>query len=428
MNVLSKYFKQFSWKKYGTNIMNDSKYLFSKLKNMMNVFYMLFLIFCSTSKVLTTITINKIVVRIPKLNDIGLIFDLTVTNSPCTDKETLEFRIRSDGTCNVNVTEKETMKNVGRVVGGNFGFIESGAIDVVSLIWPTVSLFNRVGSCPIIVSSKNARGKEKRQKLSIHFDTRFTTLDPDGRTLRKRPDYRDCNNWDKEYLKNCTPVNCAERYFGQRNFYNKTTEHCEKVPRCDKPNMRYDFYYNDCLDVNNFFTAEDMKKIRRGDFVDECEQEEFGKAEQPINAKNNSCDTKAQTQQQKEECKKQQTPHGSTKRAADALDEEFNYFMHSKFINPNDDDDSEIVKEDIKTENDYIPYWLKGILEGLLVVFATVAIYILICFVIFLIVTWISRRQYKYNTNNTCILRSPAPSEGTEEPLLTPSSLLSQRR
>lgn len=42
----------------------------------------------------------------------------------------------------------------------------------------------------------------------------------------------DCNNWDKDYFKNCTPVDCEERYFGLRNYYNETTQHCDEVARC----------------------------------------------------------------------------------------------------------------------------------------------------------------------------------------------------
>ncbi|XP_054091273.1 uncharacterized protein LOC105210176 isoform X2 [Zeugodacus cucurbitae] len=398
----------------------------------MHLFSTLLLIYFTTNTVSAIIVINKVVVRIPKLNDIGLIFDLTVVNSPCKERETLEFRIRSDGTCCINVTENEIMKNAGRVVGGNFGHLEASAAEVVSLIWPTISLYNRVGKCPIVVTSKNARGIEEHHKHTIHFDTRFTTLDPEGHTIRKRPDYKDCKNWDKEYLRNCTPVDCQERYFGKRSFYNKTTEHCDPVPRCDKPNMRYDYYNNECLIPENFFTKEDMKKIQSGDFRNEYEHEEQDTKhnwKKGVNVPPEGKKKKQTSKNLKEEQpqKQQQQQHASAKRETDYCDEDFNFFSQSNIVHPDNSGTNTVPTASVKNDNGYIPYWLKGILEGLVVVLATVAIYVLICFVIFLIVTWISRRQLKCHRETSCILRSPAPSEGTEEPLITPSSLLSQR-
>ncbi|XP_053962482.1 uncharacterized protein LOC128866039 [Anastrepha ludens] len=400
------------------------------------------LVYFTTNSVTAKITVNKVIVRIPKPMDIGLIFDLTVKNVRSKEAEPLEFRIHSNGTCCVNLTENTIMKNAGRVVGGSFGVLQPGATELISLIWPTVSLYNRVGSCPIVLTSKNARNIEEHQKHTIKFDTRFTTLDPEGRTLRKWPNYKDCKNWDKEYLQNCTPVNCEERYFGQRSFYNKTTQHCDEVPRCDKPNMIYDLYNNDCLIPENFFTAEDMKRIQSGDYVDEAEHDETGHEEAP-EMKNNgenmgdtpfskmkeTCDNKNKPHPQ------QQQQHFGAKRAADAFDEEFNNLMQSQFVDPVGGDGPKPTVAPIAAENGYIPYWLKGILEGLVVVgaiiflqvLATLTIYVLICFVIFLIVTWISRRQFKSNAKATCVLRSPAPSDVGEEPLITPSSLLSQR-
>uniref|UniRef100_A0A034VRJ2 Uncharacterized protein n=1 Tax=Bactrocera dorsalis TaxID=27457 RepID=A0A034VRJ2_BACDO len=271
----------------------------------MNCGSILLLTYFITTTAFAKIVINKVVVRIPKPNDIGLIFDLTVVNSPCNDRETLEFRIHSDATCSVNVTENEIMKNAGRVVGGNFGHIVAGAAEVVSLIWPTISLYNRVGKCPIVVTSKNARGVEEHHKHAIHFDTRFTTLDPDCHTLRKRPDYKDCKNWDKEYLNNCTPVNCQERYFGQRSFYNKTTEHCDPVPRCDKPNMHYDYYNNECLIPEKFFTEEDKKKILSGDFRKECEEEEQEMKQKEKKGKKQKQSAKYRKEQQQQQQQKQ---------------------------------------------------------------------------------------------------------------------------
>ncbi|XP_036322305.1 uncharacterized protein LOC118736295 [Rhagoletis pomonella] len=369
----------------------------------MNVFYIWSLIYFAINTVFGKITVNKVIVRVPRPNDIGLIFDLTVINAPCKEREALEFRIRSDGMCSVNVTECITMKNAGRVVGGNFGLLDAGAAEVVSLIWPTVSLYNRVGSCPIIVTAKNIRNIEEHQKHTIHFDTRFTTLDPEGHTLRKRPDYKDCKNWDKEYLKNCTPVNCEERYFGQRSFYNETTQHCDEVPACDKPNMIYNFYTNECFIPENFFTAEDLKKIQSGDFVDESAHEEEI--------------AQAKTQARR---RRVYTVYSKNRENIHAIlaERHFGGPSGSKFS----------WRKTLSSLENNTKFFMKKV--GAIIflqVLATVAIYVLICFVIFLIVTWISRRQCKCNADTSCVLRSPTASDGGDEPLITPSSLLSQR-
>ncbi|XP_037892465.1 uncharacterized protein LOC119639252 [Glossina fuscipes] len=157
---------------------------------------------------------------------------VSLSNTDSDKKEMLEYSIRSDGTCTINVSDAQMVDNMGRVMGGDFGFIEAGVSDTVSLIWPTVSLYNRVGICPVVIISTNAKNDEFHLKQLIKFDTRFDIIDPEGHTFKKHKNYKDCKNWDKDYLKNCTPVNCEERYFGLRSFYNETSEKCVEVARC----------------------------------------------------------------------------------------------------------------------------------------------------------------------------------------------------
>ncbi|XP_034660042.1 uncharacterized protein LOC117896099 isoform X2 [Drosophila subobscura] len=212
--------------------------------------------------------ITKMTVRVPRENDIGLIFDMTVTNRHNGERKlALELIVSSDGPCMVNTTKGERVQ-VGPIYGGNFGSVEPGKSETVSLVWPTVSLYNRVGYCPITISALNPSIEPATTKQLLHFDTRFETLDPENRTLRKRKDFTPCNNWDKEYFMNCLPVVCEERYFGQRSFYNYTTEQCEPVPACSNPGEYYDYYGNECVDPNNFITEEELEQIRRGQFDD----------------------------------------------------------------------------------------------------------------------------------------------------------------
>ncbi|SPP84533.1 uncharacterized protein LOC117586725 isoform X2 [Drosophila guanche] len=231
-------------------------------------YLMVLFILLNSRSICGNLCITKMIVRVPRENDIGLIFDMTVTNRHNGERKlALELIVSSDGPCMVNTTKGERVQ-VGPIYGGNFGSVEPGKRETVSLVWPTVSLYNRVGYCPITISALNPSIEPARTKQLLHFDTRFETLDPENRTLRKRKDFTPCNNWDKEYFMNCLPVVCEERYFGQRSFYNYTTEQCEPVPACSKPGEYYDYYGNECVDPNNFITEEELEQIRQGQFDD----------------------------------------------------------------------------------------------------------------------------------------------------------------
>ncbi|KAH8347390.1 hypothetical protein KR059_010300 [Drosophila kikkawai] len=230
-------------------------------------YLVVFVFFLNNNIANGNLCVTNVVVRMPHEKDIGLIFDLTVINSVKNERrETLDFMVSSDGECTVNTTRGELIPCMGRIFGGNFGAIEPGKSESVSLVWPTVSLFNRVGSCPIQLTATSAQDTIASTKQLLHFDTRFETLDPSGHTLRKRKDFMDCRNWDKDYFRNCTPLNCEERYFGQRNFYNQATEQCERVHSSSRPGEFYDIYSNEAIDRNNFVTEKELEEIKQGKF------------------------------------------------------------------------------------------------------------------------------------------------------------------
>ncbi|XP_030376274.1 uncharacterized protein LOC115625377 [Scaptodrosophila lebanonensis] len=217
-----------------------------------------------------SLCVTKVIVRVPREHDIGLIFDLTVSNNvnnTTGKRETLEFVVTSDGTCTLNTT-KGAQFNASRIYGGDFGSIEPGKTETVSLIWPTTSLYNRVGFCPIIISTSNANNEVSNTKQYLYFDTRFETLDPNRRSLRKHKDFVDCRNWDKDYFNNCTPVDCDERYFGRRSFYNYTSEECEPVTPCSDPETLYDPFANECVEKNFIVTEEEIEQLKAGKFDD----------------------------------------------------------------------------------------------------------------------------------------------------------------
>ncbi|XP_030240815.1 uncharacterized protein LOC115562825 [Drosophila navojoa] len=210
-------------------------------------------------------TVTRVIMRVPRESDIGLIFDLTISNRKKNKSELLHLTVNSNGDCTLNLTNGQTLQ-AGTIFGGDFGSIEPGSSITVSLVWPTVSLYNRVGSCPIVISTANHQNEVFKTNQTLYFDTRFETLDPGNHSLRRRKDFIDCKNWDKDYLRNCTPLNCEERYFGKRSFYNRTTEQCEPVPPCFGEGKIYDFYANECMDMNNFITDEEIEQLKQGKF------------------------------------------------------------------------------------------------------------------------------------------------------------------
>lgn len=200
----------------------------------------------------------------------------------------VEFSVTSEGVCTLNTSRGEQVL-AGNIFGGDFGSIEPGSSMTVSLVWPTVvskghsreyqgislinmsyiqSLYNRVGSCPITVSTVNHENVANKSQQTLYFDTRFETLDPGNHSLTKRKDFVNCRNWDHNYFKNCTPLDCEELYFGKRSFYNCTSEQCEPVPVCFGNNVIYDFYANECIDRNNFLMDDDIELLKQGKYDD----------------------------------------------------------------------------------------------------------------------------------------------------------------
>ncbi|XP_017847645.1 uncharacterized protein LOC108603384 isoform X2 [Drosophila busckii] len=209
-------------------------------------------------------SITRTILRQPHDHDIGLIFDITVSNK---QSEMLDLSISSDGLCTLNTSCGDLVK-AGSIYGGDFGAIEPGSSLTVSLILPTVSVFNRVGCCSIVVISCNQRQEFVQTKQLLYFDTRFEILDANNHTLRARKHFKDCKNWDLDYYRNCTPLSCEELYFGQRSFYNRTAQRCEPVPPCHGDEVYYDYFANECIDMNNFITDEEIELLKKGHFDD----------------------------------------------------------------------------------------------------------------------------------------------------------------
>ncbi|XP_034486646.1 uncharacterized protein LOC117791098 isoform X2 [Drosophila innubila] len=226
---------------------------------------LLYLLAINIRSIFASCSVTRIIMRVPREHDIGLLFDLKVFNRKTEKSQVLDFSVSAEEICTLNTTNGEQVL-AGNIFGGDFGSIEPGSSITVSLVWPTVSLYNRVGSCPIVVSSVNHLNEVNKTKQILYFDTRFETLDPGNHSLRRRKDFNDCKNWDKNYFRNCTPLNCEELYFGKRSYYNRTTEQCEPAPACIGDGIQYDFYANECVDTNNFITDDEIEQLKQGKF------------------------------------------------------------------------------------------------------------------------------------------------------------------
>ncbi|CAD7093440.1 unnamed protein product [Hermetia illucens] len=202
--------------------------------------------------------------------DIGLIFDMTVYNDPNKKKESLDFRIQCEKCC-IKVPDNSTSCDVAQLVGGNFGSVMPGSTKVVSLVWPTVTLHNRVGSCDIFITSQNKTGGRIKISHTIHFDTTINKqmVTEHVKAYINSVNYTQCSGPDLDPLRNCTPADCEEKYFGQRNFFNTKTNFCEPVPDCsavDTGDAIYDYTVNECVDVKRIVCQEHIDKMQKGGY------------------------------------------------------------------------------------------------------------------------------------------------------------------
>lgn len=136
------------------------------------------------------IVIESIKIRHLRKNDIGLIFDAVISNKGSDPKQTLNFDIVSDKCCLlVNGTYECDVSNHFWIIfslnykifqtqnayGMKISNLEPDRQIPVSLIWPTLILYNRVGNCTINAISHRADGIHVDDTRMIHFNTTITT-------------------------------------------------------------------------------------------------------------------------------------------------------------------------------------------------------------------------------------------------------------
>lgn len=91
--------------------------------------------------------------------------------------------------------------------------------------------------------------------------------------MKQSKGYTNCQSEDFDPFNNCNPVNCEEKYFGKRNFFDG--KKCVPAIICEpNVNVVYEHDTNKCRNLKNILDDEDRKSMERGKFsnwVDEAE-------------------------------------------------------------------------------------------------------------------------------------------------------------
>lgn len=82
--------------------------------------------------------------------------------------------------------------------------------------------------------------------------------------MKKTSGYKNCDLEDSDPFNGCKPVNCEEKYFGQRNFYNGTA--CVPAANCDEEDSQYDYDTNECECLEEILSDDDLFQIKSGNF------------------------------------------------------------------------------------------------------------------------------------------------------------------
>ncbi|CAO1355544.1 unnamed protein product, partial [Diamesa tonsa] len=119
------------------------------------------------------VIIKKVTMRHLKKHDFGLLFDVIVANVGSSSKETLRFHLHSEKCCLEvhNTIDCEMPQLIG--VRGD---IEPGAEEVVTVIFPTVILFNLIGKCVLNLDFQRRSGELMKEFSNITFNTTIDSL------------------------------------------------------------------------------------------------------------------------------------------------------------------------------------------------------------------------------------------------------------
>ncbi|CAG9802341.1 unnamed protein product [Chironomus riparius] len=230
--------------------------------------FIIFLSFLAPSKQ-SRIVIDSIKIRHLRKNDFGLIFDALISNKGSEPKQTLNFDIISDKCCLlINGTYECDTQNA---YGVKISNLEPDKQIPVSLLWPTLILYNRVGNCTINAISHRADGTHVDDTRMIHFNTTITTdkirdfMFYYFNDMKDKFGYQKCDFEDLNPFNKCKPIDCELKYFGKRNYFQNP--HCVPVKVCENdPNVIYDYETNSCRNLKQVFSIDELKTMHAGIF------------------------------------------------------------------------------------------------------------------------------------------------------------------
>lgn len=148
------------------------------------------------------------------------------------------------------------------VLGGQRDVLQPSKTANLTLLYPTLYLFNRVGNCKVTVTHDG--------DYTFQHEFSFNTSVPHAPhwVPRSMSDWwyelAECSTIDQDPLHHCRPVNCLIKYNGQLNYYNSTSHLCQKPASClsdgsnkELPDKAFNRQYNYCKDLLKPVTPED---------------------------------------------------------------------------------------------------------------------------------------------------------------------------
>ncbi|XP_073994480.1 uncharacterized protein isoform X2 [Rhodnius prolixus] len=132
--------------------------------------------------------------------------------------------------CCEALSDDETDCSFMHLMGGNMGFVPSNSTRNVTLVFPNMYPYNRRGDCLIAVWYRNKFNLTAEVRASVAFDTyRRQTIDS---AKERHLLSRTCISPDLDPLDNCRPVDCHQKYNGEKPYFSRIRNKCIASPAC----------------------------------------------------------------------------------------------------------------------------------------------------------------------------------------------------
>lgn len=160
-----------------------------------------------------------------------------------------------------------------KLYGSNLLIIAPKKTENLTMYYPNMYTYNRKGWCILkLYHHTSMRWDVNAIRHKITFDTSVWKhpLPQVVRSFRNSGRLPKCDTSDLDPFDHCNPVNCLIKYSGYRNYYNRKSKRCQKVPVCisdmtkELPDVVYVPTINICRNLTIAVTEEDRRQILRG--------------------------------------------------------------------------------------------------------------------------------------------------------------------